>query len=199
MSRIGQGKYLSWLLRHGAQEEHLPMDEAGWVSISTLLEHAQMSQECLEDIIENNNKSRYERNETRIRASQGHSLDTMPVTQEALEASWLPYRLQENVWHGTNLEALESIAKEGIQRGSRSHVHLSQGTNSATGKRQNIAVMLAVSPIKLQAHNISLYQSSNGVILARAVPTDCIVGIQCMTKKARKQQDRIANLFPWLQ
>ena len=174
------------------------MDEAGWVDIPTLLRHINMSREVLESIIRDNNKSRYEQKDESIRASQGHSLDSMPVTQEALEASWQPYSSVENVWHGTNLKALEGIAKEGVLRGTRSHVHLSRQTDSATGKRQNIAVMLEICPIKLQKQNIFLFQSSNHVLLARSIPCDCIVGFQCMTKKARKHRDIITKLFPWI-
>ena len=50
----------------------------------------------------------------RIRASQGHSRQGMPVTLDALEASWEPHAGAGSLWHGTHVGAVEGIAREGI-------------------------------------------------------------------------------------
>ena len=80
-------KTLSWLLRHGANEAGVPMDEAGWVPITDVLRYMRISQGTLDEVVETNNKNRLECKGDRIRACQGHSTENMPVTLEALETA----------------------------------------------------------------------------------------------------------------
>src|SRR5690606_28115742 len=110
-----------------------------------------------------NNKSRYDIDGDYIRAAQGHSLEGMPVTQQALEASWSVYDGPDSLWHGTNTGALVGIGSEGILPGKRSHVHLAKEIDSRVGKRANVAVMLEVSASRLRGQGQELFVSSNGV------------------------------------
>jgi putative RNA 2'-phosphotransferase len=183
----GASKKLSWLLRHGAGETGIEMDAAGWVSIADVLRVLHMGRAALEDAVENNNKSRLEVRGARIRACQGHSLAGMPVTQEALEASWELVDGADPVWHGTRIAAISGIAREGILPGQRTHVHLAEAIDSTVGKRAGVDLMLEVSPARLQARGILLHRSPNGVILARTVPADCIVGLEPMIDRAARQ------------
>lgn len=182
---------LSWLLRHGAEESGLDMDAAGWADVGDVLRVLRMSRATLEDAVRDNNKARYEVRGGRIRACQGHSRERMPVTLEALEASWEAYPGEGPVWHGTRIVALASIAREGIHAGERTHVHLAEALDSTVGKRANVDVMLEVSPARLAAHGIGLFVSPNGVILARSVPPAAIVGLRAMTDRARRQGEAL--------
>ncbi|MFT3768905.1 MAG: RNA 2'-phosphotransferase [Minicystis sp.] len=186
---------LSWLLRHGANEAGLDMDAAGWADIGDVLRVLRMARATLEDAVRENNKARYEVRGQRIRACQGHSLRGMPVTLDALEASWDRREDEGPVWHGTRIAALASIAREGIVAGERTHVHLAEAIDSTVGKRANVDVMLEVSPARLGAEGIGLFVSPNGVILARCVPPSAIVGLRPMTDRAHRQADALRSLF----
>ena len=194
--KAAHSKYISWLLRHGAGQENLPMDEAGWTKIEDLCQHSNMSKEELMTMVESNSKKRFELKNDLIRASQGHSLLNMPITQQGLEESWTPYMPDHSLWHGTSLTAIESIAKEGIFAQQRSHVHLSQTTTSPTGKRDHVAVMLEIDPRALKHQGYTCFITSNHVVLVRQIPLSCIIGLQCMTKRARRQKTHILSLFP---
>lgn len=189
---------LSWLLRHGAGEAGLAMDAAGWAGVDDVLRKVRVGRDVLDAVVRENNKSRLEVSGGRIRACQGHSLAGMPVTREALEASWAVDERETPVWHGTGVGALESIAREGILPVDRTHVHLAAETDSRVGKRAGVDVMLRVDPARLRAEGVRLYRSSNGVLLARSVPPSCIAGLVAESRKARAAEHRLQALFaPW--
>jgi putative RNA 2'-phosphotransferase len=177
---------MSSLLRHRAGEVGLRMDAAGWVELDELSAHLSEPRELVAEVVQQNNKTRFEVCGTRIRASQGHSLESMPVTQEALEASWATFDGEDSLWHGTQPDVVESIARDGLLRGARSHVHLAESRDSSVGKRANVGVLLEISPTRLRAAGQMLFRSPNGVILCRHVPPECIVSIQPITKRARQ-------------
>jgi putative RNA 2'-phosphotransferase len=186
---------LSWLLRHGANEAGLDMDVAGWAEIADVLRVLRMSRATLEQAVRENDKARYEVRGSRIRACQGHSLAGMPVTPEALEASWDRRAEDGPVWHGTRIAAVAGIAREGILAGERTHVHLADAIDSTVGKRANVDVMLEVSPARLAAAGIGLFVSPNGVILARWVPPAAIVGLRSMTDRAEQKAEALRALL----
>lgn len=177
---------MSALLRHRAGEVGLRMDASGWVELGDLIAHLGEPRHVIDEVVQHNNKTRFEVSGTRIRASQGHSLEGMPVTQEALEASWSTFDGEDSLWHGTQPEAVESIAREGLLRGGRSHVHLAASRDSSVGKRANVGVLLEISPARLRAAGQAVFQSPNGVILCRHVPPACIVGVHPLTRRARE-------------
>lgn len=171
-----QSKRLSWLLRHGAPQVGLAMNPAGWVEVQALLSHISIDIDELQRIIEGNNKARFQMMGSQIRATQGHSLETTPVTQEALERSWEVYSSDSDwIWHATQAKYLESIRENGILRGDRSHVHLASSTQSKVGKRTGAPIVLKVSVERLRGEGQEVFISPNGVILARFVPPNCIL------------------------
>jgi putative RNA 2'-phosphotransferase len=192
----GISKKLSWLLRHGAPSVGVAMDAAGWVAVDDVLRTLKLSRSTLEQVVEENNKSRLELDGDRVRASQGHSREGMPVTVEALEASWTLLAGVERVWHGTSVDALAGIASEGIHPARRTHVHLAEALESRVGKRANVDVMLAVSTEKLRLAGIGLFRSANGVVLARRVPPDCIVQVKVIGRRGRERKTELRALFP---
>lgn len=180
MSKVS--KQLSWLLRHGAKEVKLKVDEAGFVAIKDVLCYLSIVNQELLDIVATDNKSRFEIKGDKIRACQGHSM----LDAEALEKTWEEYTADAPVWHGTSFNVVGQILKQGLLPGTRSHVHLAEELDSTVGKRANVAVMLKVDPIKVREHGIKLFKSPNGVILARTIPADCIVEVVPITRKARQ-------------
>lgn len=73
-------KYLSKHLRHQPERIGLTLDEAGWVEIDTLIAAAaahgfRFTREELDHVVATNDKRRFAIDGTRIRASQGHSIE----------------------------------------------------------------------------------------------------------------------------
>jgi putative RNA 2'-phosphotransferase len=190
-----KSKKLSWLLRHGATEIGLDMDEAGWVDVDSVLRVLNMQLHDLQIVVRQNDKSRLELQGGRVRACQGHSIDNLAVTREGLERSWTVITSEASVWHGTSIEAVRSIAREGILAVGRTHVHLAPAKSSKVGKRASVHVMLEISPARVRAAGLNLYAASNGVVLAREIPAACVVGVHTMTKRAREQQAQLTALF----
>lgn len=188
-------KQLSWLLRHGANEARLPMDAAGWAPVDAVLRSLRITAGTLERVVLENNKGRLELKGGLVRACQGHSREGMPVTLEALEASWAPWEGERSVWHGTNTGAAHAIAKDKINAGERTHVHLAEALDSKVGKRAGVAVMLEVSPAKMRAAGLGLFKSTNGVVLAREVPAGCIVGVRGLSAEGKSKEAELRKLF----
>jgi putative RNA 2'-phosphotransferase len=165
---------MAWLLRHGAGKSGLFMDAQGYASLTDVARALGVGEDAVRDVVRTNNKQRYEMKGDRIRASQGHAREGMPVTLEALEASWAVFAEDAPVFHGTSQGALAGIREKGILPGARTHVHLARTKDSKVGKRANVSVLVEVSPARVRAHGLVLFESANGVILARQVPPDCI-------------------------
>lgn len=74
----------------------------------------------LKVIVETNNKQRFEFSEdmTRIRAKQGHSVHVDVELEEVLPP--------DIMYHGTGERFVNSIMEQGINKGNRLFVHLSE-------------------------------------------------------------------------
>lgn len=167
MDKIKIGKFLSLILRHQPESVGLSLDEHGWITVSKLINavaknsNFDLSEKLLDDIVETNNKKRYEYNEdkTKIRAVQGHSIK---VDVELLEKS-----PPDVLYHGTVSKNLHSIKSQGLLPKSRLHVHLSQDINTAikVGSRRGKAVILHINAKQMNIDNCRFYQAKNGVWL----------------------------------
>ena len=92
---IKKSKYLSRLLRHEPEHAGLDMADDGWVSVKQLLNNTDLTKDLLNNIVENNNKQRFEfnKNKSRIRARQGHSVK--------VELGYKEVEPPEFLYHGT--------------------------------------------------------------------------------------------------
>lgn len=186
---------LSALLRHRAGSVGLAMDAAGWAPIADVLRHARLSPELLDAAVRENNKSRLQVRDGRVRACQGHSLAGMPVTPEALEDSWEEDLRAGPIWHGTSAGAVPSIARDGLLPGERTHVHLAEATDSRVGKRAGVGVLLGVDADALRAGGVRVFRSPNGVLLARSVPPACITDVVVLDARTKAEEPALRALF----
>lgn len=187
-------KFLSWLLRHGAAEQGLALDGAGWIEIDRVAEASGLSAEEILRLVEQDSKRRYQVEGGRIRACQGHT-PASGVNADDLEASWRPYLSDEPIWHGTNIEAVPEIARSGILSMERTHVHSAPRADSNVGKRASVHVLLEIDPAKVRRAGIRLFESPNGVILARSIPPEAIVNVIPMTKRASQDAEALRARF----
>ncbi|WP_405479893.1 RNA 2'-phosphotransferase [Streptomyces sp. NBC_00009] len=162
-------KYLSKHLRHQPERIGLTLDEGGWVEIGTLLAAAaahgfRITRDELDHVVAANDKRRFAIEGSRIRASQGHTVDVDLGLPPATPPAYL--------YHGTVAAALDSIRAEGLRPMSRHDVHLSPDRETATrvGARRGRPVVLSVDAGAMHRDGHTFRVSANGVWLTEAVP-----------------------------
>lgn len=129
----------------------------------------QIDLETLQLIVDTNDKKRFVFNEdrSRIRASQGHSIQSIDLRFEEKEPP-------EFLYYGTALRFLESITVQGLTKQSRQHVHLSKDEDTAlkVGQRHGRPVVLTISSKKMYDEGYKFYLSENDVWLTDCVPIE---------------------------
>ena len=162
-----KSRYLSKLLRH--EPEDLKMDKNGWVSVEELCQKVDITTDMLDQIVEENDKKRfaYSSDKKRIRASQGHSISIDVQLKEMVPPDVL--------YHGTSLEAYESIKIVGLTKMKRTHVHLSSDIDTATkvGSRHTKGkqpIILEIDAKSMYKSGGKFYLSENKVWLTDYVP-----------------------------
>lgn len=169
-------KFLSLILRHEPERVGLSLDSAGWVGVTELLEAVNrqgstLTLEQLKHVVATNSKKRFAFSEdgTRIRASQGHSVD--------VDLQYAPQVPPEVLYHGTATRFLDSIRQSGLLKMERHHVHLSAETVVTTqvGARHGKPTLLTIRAGEMQRTGHVFYRSANGVWLVDHVPPQFIV------------------------
>ncbi len=164
-------KFLSLILRHSPETIQLELDENGWADVQELLTKAarhgqRFSPEELETVVANDNKQRFAFDEThtRIRANQGHSITVDLGLQPQTPPTYL--------YHGTVGKFLDNIQKEGLQKMSRQHLHLSvdKATAEKVGSRRGRPVILTIKSGQMHQDGLLFFLSENGVWLTDHVP-----------------------------
>lgn len=164
-------KFLSMVLRHKPESIGVELDRYGWVDVDILLfklnEHGKnVDFDTLTFVVENNNKKRFAFNDdqTKIRASQGHSIK--------VDLGYIPQTPPEILYHGTARITVDGIFKTGIEKRDRHHVHLSKDMETAVNVGQRHGKPVVFEVLALQMHNdgFSFYVSENGVWLTDNVP-----------------------------
>jgi putative RNA 2'-phosphotransferase len=180
-------KYLSKHLRHqpvGAPPMPLRLwgriglvlGEGGWVEVEVLMAAAahgfRFTRDELDHVVAHNDKRRFAIEGTRIRASQGHSIEVDLGLPPATPPAYL--------YHGTVARGLDAIRAEGLRPMSRHDVHLSSDRETArprdretatrVGARRGRPVVLSVDAAVMHHDGHVFRVSANGVWLTAAVP-----------------------------
>lgn len=171
------GKYIAYILRHGATQENVEIDKEGWVSVEALIAKAQeegynCNIEDVRHVVETNSKKRFQFNEgeTFIRAVQGHSSDAVNISF----AETVP---PDVLFHGTATQFLESIMSGGIKKMNRQYVHLSSNIDTAhsVGQRHGKVIILNIDAARMHKEGIKFYLSENGVWLTEYIDSKYIL------------------------
>ncbi len=169
------GPFISLILRHKPETIGVTMDPKGWVDVNELIEGINkagknITREKLDNIVETNNKRRYEYSEDgkQIRAAQGHSINIDAQPEEKTPPVVL--------YHGTAKQYLPNILKEGLTPQKRIHVHLSDDiqTASQVGKRHGELVVLEIDTQALYVKGHKFYKSANNVWLTSHIPVEYV-------------------------
>jgi len=165
------GKFLALLLRHKPEVLNLDMDENGYVSVEELIEKAskeyELNRDILDEIVITDNKQRFSYNgdKSKIRASQGHSVNVDVNLKEETPPDIL--------FHGTSERFKESILEKGLLPMTRLYVHLSKDKDTAynVGKRHGLPVIIyEVDCAQMVKDGYKFYLSDNKVWLTKEVP-----------------------------
>jgi putative RNA 2'-phosphotransferase len=166
MNVVKQSKFLSLILRHKPETVGLILGSAGWALVSDILTKCDMSMTELEVVVEQNDKKRFEFSEdkTKIRASQGHSVD--------IDLDYVSTVPPKHLFHGTTNKAIFQILMHGIKKMQRHHVHMSSDRETAitVGRRKGDPYVLTVKSQEMYLDGYKFYQSTNGVWLTDYVP-----------------------------
>lgn len=171
MDQVRTSKLLSRILRHDPAAIGITLDRAGWVEVDTLLSalgtHGyRLSRAELERLVSASDKQRFALDPVtdRIRASQGHSIRV----DLGLPLAVPPARL----YHGTPMRNVDSILRDGINRGGRHDVHLSGDVETArrVGARRGRCAVLVIDAGAMHSDGHRFSVSDNGVWLTNKVP-----------------------------
>jgi len=170
------GRRIVKILRHKAKEYKLPLTEDGFVTLNDLfaLMLRQMSNpdllnlQTVKCIVAEDNKQRMKlvqkNGKWMIRANQGHSIGLNP------EKLLTPITKIMNCIHGTYINVLPAIQKEGLKRMSRDQIHFTTtlpGKGEViSGMRKSVQVAIFIDMKTAMEDGIKFYLSSNGVILS---------------------------------
>jgi len=179
MDIVKKSKFLSLVLRHKPEEVGLTLDSSGWALVSDVLNKCKMTMMELEVVVEQNNKKRFEFNEdkTKIRASQGHSIDVDLEYESKIPPRYL--------FHGTSDKNIDVILIDGIKSMQRHAVHLSvdQRTAINVAKRHGKPIVLTIDSEKMHNDGYEFFLSTNNVWLTKFVPQEYIKITKERTKK----------------
>jgi putative RNA 2'-phosphotransferase len=168
-------KFLSLVLRHRPEEIGLTLRNDGWVLVSELLaacaNHGfKLTAETLEEVVRTNEKQRFSFSDDRlmIRANQGHSVN-VDLGLQTLKAPPVLY-------HGTAERFILSIKEQGLIKGKRHHVHLSENREIAieVGRRYGRPIVLTIASERMNKDGHLFFRSANGVWLTEHVPVNYI-------------------------
>ena len=164
-------KFLSLVLRHQPEKIGVTLDREGWVPVSRLLEALEahgrrLTLDELREVVRANDKQRFSFSPDglSIRANQGHSVE--------VELGYEPSEPPPTLYHGTAERFIQSIKQQGLSRGRRHHVHLSEqeATAVAVGRRYGRPVILSVASGAMHADGHPFFRAANGVWLTEHVP-----------------------------
>lgn len=165
-----KSKWLSLILRHKPEAANITLDKNGWSQVNEVLISGGLTHTQLEQIVYENNKQRFEFDETqkRIRARQGHSIEVDVELTNVTPPSIL--------YHGTSFSALTSIWMSGIEKRKRLHVHLTNETKVAeqVGSRYGVPIVLVIDAFQMHKDGRKFFLSNNGVYLTEYVPVKYI-------------------------
>jgi len=174
-----QQKKMAFLLRHEKKEKS-GVDDEGWLDVVKLQTECDLNEEDLRNIVENNNKKRFEFNKdgSKIRARQGHSIE--------VDVGMSLQKPPEFLYHGTSSRFYKMIMAEGLKSMSRLHVHLSADVKTAenVGKRHGgELIIFKVAAGRAWEKEQEFWKSNNGVWLTKNLDVEFLEELNTNDRK----------------
>jgi 2'-phosphotransferase len=170
---------LTKILRHQVLDFGLDMDSEGYIKLNDIIsiglkEFKDLEIEHFVNIVENNNKKRLDLKLNSdgiylIRANQGHSDSIGKHLSDDLAFETINTPLEE-IFHGTERKFLESILQDGLNKMSRSHIHLVENIDrekQISGFKKISNILIKVDMKQCMEDGMIFYRSKNDVILTK--------------------------------
>ena len=153
------------------------MASDGTVAVSDLLKHhsfRRADEAQIRRCVEDNNKKRFALStgpggELRIRASQGHSIDTVDADKLLTRITPESAAQYQVVVHGTQASVLPAIRDKGLSRMTRQHIHFAKGLfgdeGVVSGMRATCNAYIYIDLPAAVNDGFEFFESANGVIL----------------------------------
>lgn len=182
VSNVRVSKALSWLLRHGAEKEGVPIDSAGYCLVDDVLTTRRLRDSNLEElrgVTAASEKQRFHMKEEGgkwyIRANQGHSIAAVRAEEllEKLDPSYAEEH--SNVYHGTYSQFWESIlAVGGLNKMTRNHIHFATNVPEVgkvkSGMRKTCDLIVRVDLTNPDVWDgIEWFRAANDVVLTSGI------------------------------
>lgn len=164
--RVRLSKRISYLLRHHPEDGGLDPDPHGRVPLEALAEALRATREQVLEVVERDEKGRFEVAGEMIRAVYGHSF--------AIEETGEPCAPPQVLYHGTPRRSVDVILREGLRPMARQMVHLTATVAEAreVGLRRDAKpVVLAVDAAGAAASGIE-FRRAGEVYLCPGVPPE---------------------------
>ena len=160
-------KAASYLLRHGAQKECVPIQPDGMMKINDLIKWLHTSgyhvdKKDIYQMVKDDQKGRYriDTDKDIIGAVQGHSMDVTPSTH--------PWNQPGPLLHCSYIKHLKSIKETGLKRMTRQHIHLIYPDQpSWILARKNINLYIVIN--ESDKHDLEFIKADNGVVLTSGI------------------------------
>jgi len=171
--RLRISKLLSLALRHDPSALGLKIDREGWAEVDAVLKGLEragfrIDVAVIKALAELDDKGRFELQNGKIRSRYGHSIDvSISYPEDATSAA---------LYHGTSLDYLPAMLREGILPMKRRYVHLAVDVETAclNAARRPRPVVLAVDAQCLRRRGYRVYIASHKIRLVQYVPPECI-------------------------
>lgn len=167
-----RGKRLAYALRHHPEVARITLEPGGWADLDDLLAGLGWSRPILMELVEGDDKGRYELSEDgrKIRALHGHSVD--------VDLGYEPVTPPPVLYHGTATRFVSSIESQGLLPMRRQFVHLSSSEEEAVsvGARHGRPVVLQVDAQAMADAGYEFHLSGDGVWLVSDVPPRFLSG-----------------------
>lgn len=172
MDYLKLNKFISYILRHKADEYNLKLSQEGWVQIGELLEVINKTPEWenvteadLRTLVNMFDKIRFEIDGSYIRALYGHS------TEKKIEM--VDVAPPDVLFHGTPLSSSEKILLVGLLPMSRQYTHLSVNMKIAMEvalRRSKDYVIFKIDAKRAYHDGIRFHKGNNDIWLTDFIP-----------------------------
>ena len=168
-------KFLSLVLRHRPEVVGMKLEEGGWLRVDELIAGAKeagvsLNREVLRVVVEHSDRKRFSFSEDgqKVRANYGHSI---PIDLD-LE----PIEPPEFLFHGSAVQFIDAIRREGLVPQGRQYVHLSpdEQTAAEVGQRHGEAVVCTIQARLMHESGFRFYRTVSGLWLTEHVPSEYI-------------------------
>jgi len=188
-------KTLSYIVRHGAEAEKIPIDSSGLIRVEDFIaryrEEGGYTLEEIQRMVGSNDKKRFcmvekpvtIRNEEGteestenvwfVGAYQGHSLKKVENPLDRKRLSLEDSGNYPTVVHGTYERFLEPIMEQGLSKMERTDIHFAKGDYGSkdviSGMRSSCQVLIYIDLEQCLRDGIEFFESGNGVILTPGI------------------------------